>query len=168
MKSLGAAALIAVTAIAACSASAIAVQHPPDEESAVPRADLHTIAGDGDWVLARRTPAAIVSRAGLYDATRDTLIEATDGTVRETPIAEGASIIVVRPANMTVGERRDALARARSRLGLVSNDDGAAFVAWASQTAARSGAGPAVTPEDLMKYGEVVFIGIVKQVQAAR
>lgn len=168
MKSLGVAAVIAVTALAACAATAISVQHPTDEEPAIQRVDLHTVAGDGDWVLARRTSAAPVSRAGLYDATRDALIEATDGTVREMPIADGAAIIVVRPANMTAVDRRDALARARSRIGATSPDDGAAFVAWASQTAARSGSGPAITFEDLMKYGEVVFIGVVEQVQAAR
>jgi len=102
------------------------------------------------------------------------VIEAVASGVREIPIeqfvARNHLILVVRPANMTASDGREAVGRARSKVGAPFDGAGmfgfddpdryycSELVYWASQTAARTGSQErVVTPADLMKYGEVIY-----------
>lgn len=147
--------------------------------------EIHGVARDGDWLLTRSyyalgdaiaklTPGLDLSHASVYDATRDTVIEAVGDGVREIPLAELIArnhyVVVVRPAKMTAAEQRAALDRARTQLGaafdktgLFGFDDPSAFycselVWWASDMERRSGVRERViSPADLMKYGQVIY-----------
>lgn len=147
--------------------------------------EIHGVARDGDWVLTRSyyaladaivklSPGEELSHASIYDAKRDTVIEAVGSGVREIPLSELLArnhyVIVVRPTGMTAADQEQALARARSQVGVAFDkagmfgiDDPASFycselVYWASQTAARSGRTErVVTPADLMSYGHVIY-----------
>ena len=67
------------------------------------------------------TPGESLSHASIYNAQAGTVIEAVSGGVREIPLAQLVDrnhyVIVVRPSNMSVADQRDALARARSKVG---------------------------------------------------
>lgn len=188
--------LLAVAAVAATTAAAcgeprsLLVERPADERvdravTALWTHEIHRVARDGDWLLTRSyyalgdaiaiaTRGEDLSHASIYDAQRDTVIEAVGSGVREIPLAELIArnhyVVVVRPAHMTATDQVHALARARSKVGtpfdkagLFGLDDPAKFycselVWWASQTEARSGHSKrVVTPADLLQYGEVIY-----------
>jgi uncharacterized protein YycO len=147
--------------------------------------EIGKVARDGDWILSRAyflTSDAItlatrgedLSHASMYDASRGTVVEAVSSGIREIPLAEFVErnhyLVVVRPANMSATDQREALDRARSKLGGkfdvtgmfgIDHEDTfycSELVYWASQTEARSGTRETVvTPSDLMKYGEVIY-----------
>ena len=179
-----------VALLAGCSAPSVLVKRPADPAldsawTARWATEIRRVARDGDWILTRSyyavgdlialtPPGEDLSHASIYDARRDTVIEAVGSGVREITLvallARNHHVIVVRPANMTAVEEAAALARARSQLGVAFDswgmfgfDDPETFycselVFWASQTEARSGRRErVVTPADLMKYGEVIY-----------
>jgi uncharacterized protein YycO len=147
--------------------------------------EIHSVAQDGDWILTRSyfmvadgisvmTSGEDLSHASIYDAQKDTIIEAVGDGVREIPLSELVQrnhyVIVVRPSNMTAAERRHAVERARSRIGTPFDTLGmfginskdkvycSELVWWASQGELRTGEHHTViTPSDLMQYGEVVY-----------
>jgi hypothetical protein len=117
--------------------------------------EIRDVARDGDWILSRED----LSRAAMYDARRDSVIESLSG-VRETPLvvllARDRHVIVVRPSKMTAEDEAVALGRARGRLG--ASLTGSDLVYWASQTEARNGpAEHPLAPADLMQYGEIIY-----------
>ena len=147
--------------------------------------EIHGVAQDGDWILSRSyymiadaisktTGGVDLSHASIYDAKRDTIIEAVGNGVREIPLADLVQrnhyVIVVRPSNMTAAERARSVERARSRIGtpfdkagLFGLDDPnklycSELVWWAAQGELRTGEHHRViTPVELMQYGEVVY-----------
>jgi len=186
------AAIVALAALqGACTSTKSVMIHRPTDttaDAAVTRLwtrELASIARDGDWLLSRSyyavgdviaiaTPGEDLSHASIYDARKQTVVESIGSGVREIPLAEFLDrnhyVIVVRPSNMTAADQRQALARARTKVGAAFDiggmfglDDPEAFycselVYWASQTEARSGRQETVvTPSDLMKYGEVIY-----------
>lgn len=186
---------VAVAAVApllgACTSTKSVMVHRPSDataDAAVTQLwtrELASVARDGDWILSRSyyaigdviavaTPGEDLSHASIYDARKQTVVESIGSGVREIPLAEFLArnhyVIVVRPANMTAADQRQALVRARSKVGapfdirgMFGFDNPEAFycselVYWASQTAARTGDQETViTPSDLMKYGEVIY-----------
>jgi len=182
--------LVAISALSACSMKSQMVHRPTDAGvdaaiSAMWVADIRRTARDGDWLLSRAyyatsdlivlgTRGEALSHGSIYDASRGTVIEAVASGVREIPIeqfvARNHLILVVRPANMTASDGREAVGRARSKVGAPFDGAGmfgfddpdryycSELVYWASQTAARTGSQErVVTPADLMKYGEVIY-----------
>lgn len=184
--------LVATAALATgCTGSRSLLVSPPDDarlDRAVTAMWTHQIQGvarDGDWlltrsyyalgdVIAKLTPGVDLSHASIYDAARDTVIEAVGDGVREIPLSELIArnhyVLVVRPAHMTAAEQRASLERARGQLGaafdktgMLGFDDPAKFycselVWWASEMEQRSGERERiVTPVDLLKYGEVIY-----------
>lgn len=147
--------------------------------------EIHQVAQDGDWILtrsyfliadtiAKATPGVDLSHASIYDAKRDTIIEAVNDGVREIPLAElvrrNHYVIVVRPTGMTAAQRARSVERARSRIGTPFDKAGlfglndkdklycSELVWWASQGELRTGDHQTViTPVELMQYGEVVY-----------
>lgn len=147
--------------------------------------EIHKVAKDGDWILTRSyyavadmislaTSGEDLSHASIYDAKRDTVIEAVGGGVREIPLSQLVQrnhyVIVVRPSGMTDAERERSVERARSRIGTPFDTRGmlgwddpdkvycSELVWWAAQGEQRSGDHHRViTPGDLMDYGEVVY-----------
>lgn len=147
--------------------------------------EIHSVAQDGDWILTRSyfmvadgisvmTSGEDLSHASIYDAQKDTIIEAVGDGVREIPLSEliqrNHYVIVVRPSGMTAAERRHAVERARSRIGTPFDTLGmfgfnskdkvycSELVWWASQGELRTGVHHTViTPSELMEYGEVVY-----------
>ena len=147
--------------------------------------EIHGVAQDGDWILSRSyymiadaisktTGGVDLSHASIYDAKRDTIIEAVGNGVREIPLADLVQrnhyVIVVRPSNMTAEDRRRSLERARSRIGTPYDAQGlfglddksklycSELVWWAAQGELRTGEHHRViTPVELMQYGEVVY-----------
>jgi uncharacterized protein YycO len=175
---------------AGCSRPSAMVKRPVDTRldakvTAMWTDDIARVARDGDWILSRAyflTSDAItigtrgedLSHASIYDAEHGTIVEAVSSGIREIPLSELVArnhyIVVVRPANMTAADQRDALGRARGKLGGTFDVTGmfgidhedkfycSELVYWASQTEARSGTRETVvTPSDLMKYGEVIY-----------
>jgi uncharacterized protein YycO len=175
---------------AGCSRPSVMVKRPADTQAdakvtAMWTGEIAKIARDGDWVLSRAyfltsdaitigTTGEDLSHASMYDAEHGTIVEAVGSGIREIPLSEFVErnhyIVVVRPANMTAIDQRDALARARGKLGGkfdvtgmfgIDHEDTfycSELVYWASQTEARSGTRETVvTPSDLMKYGEVIY-----------
>jgi hypothetical protein len=182
--------LVATVATACSEPKSLLVERPVDQAvdtavTALWAHEVHGVARDGDWLLTRSyyaladaiaiaTPGEDLSHASIYDATRDTVIEAVASGVREIPLSELLArnhyVIVVRPSGMSAADQTAALARARSQVGTAFDkagmfgiDDPETFycselVWWASETEARSGRTEAViTPADLMKYGEVIY-----------
>lgn len=147
--------------------------------------EIHQVAQDGDWILTRSyfmiadaiskaTPGIDLSHASIYDAKRDTIIEAVNDGVREIPLAElvrrNHYVIVVRPHGMTAAQRARSVERARSRIGtpfdkagLFGFDDRnklycSELVWWASQGELRTGDHHTViAPSELLQYGEIVY-----------
>ncbi len=157
-----------------CEAVAKAIK-PSDDAETGAAGDFGARAAQslGD-AIAKLTPGEDLSHASIYDAKRDTVIEAVGSGVREISLAELISrnhyVIVVRPTGMTAADQQRALARARTKVGtafdkagLFGLGDDAKFycselVWWASETEARSGETERViTPADLMKYGSVIY-----------
>jgi hypothetical protein len=182
--------LLALAAVSACAAKSPLIHRPTDAGvdaaiSAMWTAEIRRAARDGDWLLSRAyyatsdlivlgTRGEALSHGSIYDASRDTVIEAVGSGVREIPLAKFVErnhlVLVVRPSNMTAADGKQAVARARTKLGVPFDatgmfgfDDPDRFyctelVYWASQTAARTGSQERiVTPADLMKYGEVIY-----------
>ena len=182
-------ALLLVVA-AGCSRPSVLVQRPADTQvdaavTAMWTDEIGKVGRDGDWILSRAyyltsgmitvgTGGEDLSHASMYDAEKGTVIEAVSAGIREIPLAEFIErnhyVVLVRPANMSAGDQREALDRARGKLG-EKFDVGGMFgidhqdrfycselVYWASQTESRSGTREiVVTPSDLMKYGEVIY-----------
>ncbi|MBA3395802.1 MAG: hypothetical protein H0T89_24370 [Deltaproteobacteria bacterium] len=191
MARLSLGALLIVTSLAGCTSTKSVMVHRPTDttaDAAITRMWAHEIEGvarDGDWLLSRSyyavgdlialtTPGEDLSHASIYDARRRTVVESIGSGVREIPIADFLArnhyVIVLRPSNMTAIDQRQALLRARAKVGAAFDiggmfgvDNPQAFycselVYWASQTEARSGRSEiVVTPSDLMKYGEVIY-----------
>jgi hypothetical protein len=182
--------LVAITTLSACAAKSQLIHRPADTgiDAAISdlwAAEIRRTARDGDWLLSRAyyatsdlivlgTRGESLSHGSIYDASRGTVIESIASGVREIPleqfVARNHIVIVVRPSNMTAADGREAIARARTKLGapfdgagMFGFDDPDRFycselVYWASQTAARTGTDElVVTPSDLMKYGEVIY-----------
>lgn len=183
-------ALLFVTCAMACSRPSEMVKRPADAQvdTAVTKMwsqEIAKTARDGDWILTRSyvlvgdaismaVPGESLSHASIYDAKTGTVIEAVSEGIREIPLAKLVGrnhyVIVVRPANMTVADQTEAVARARTKLGGKFDISGmfgfdhedayycSELVYWASQTEARSGRRERIiTPSDLMKYGEVIY-----------
>jgi len=183
-------ALVTIAALSACSAKSVVVHRPTNQaaDSAVTTLwedDIRRVARDGDWILSRSyylvgdvisaaSPGEDLSHASIYDARTGTVIEAIGDGVREIPLHQlldrNHYVIVVRPANMSADDEREAVGRARTKVGRPFDIGGmfginspdefycSELVYWASQTAARNGAHErVVTPADLMKYGEVIY-----------
>lgn len=190
MKRLLALMIVAAAVTACAEPRSFIVARPEDKRvdaavTAMWAHEIYGIARDGDWVLTRSyyalgdaialaTPGEDLSHASIYDASRDTVIEAVGSGVREIPlatlIARNHYVIVVRPSGMSAADQRGALRRARAKVGVAFDtagmfgfDDPDTFycselVWWASQTEARSGHRKLViTPSDLMSYGEVIY-----------
>jgi hypothetical protein len=147
--------------------------------------EIHSVAQDGDWIVSRSyflladgitlaSSGEPLSHASIYDAKRDTIIESVGSGVREIPLSELVQrnhyLIVIRPTGMTPAQRRHSVERARSRMGTpfdvrgmfgVDNKDAlycSELVWWAAQGEQRTGVHyRVVTPNDLMKHGEVVY-----------
>ena len=148
--------------------------------------EIHGVAQDGDWILTRSyfaladvistvAPGEDLSHASIYDAKRDTVIEAVGSGVREISLKELVNrnhyVIVVRPSGMTAAERARSVERARSRLGAEFDKMGmlgihdseekvycSELVWWAAQGEMRTGdKHRVITPAELMEYGEVVY-----------
>lgn len=147
--------------------------------------EIHNVAQDGDWILTRSyymvadgisvmTRGEDLSHASIYDAQKDTIIEAVGDGVREIPLSEliqrNHYVIVVRPRAMSAAERRHSVNRARSRIGTPFDTAGlfgidqkdavycSELVWWAAQGELRTGdEHTVITPSELMKYGEVVY-----------
>jgi hypothetical protein len=182
--------LVAISTLSACAARSQMVHRPADASidaaiSAMWVDEIRRTARDGDWLLSRAyaatsdlivlgTRGEALSHGAIFDAARGTVIESIASGVREIPleqfVARNHLVLVVRPAHMTADDGREAVARARTRVGapfdaagMFGLDDPDRFycselVYWASQTAARTGSHErVVTPSDLMKYGEVIY-----------
>ena len=189
-RSLPLSLLAALCALSACAARSQMVQRPTDTSvddaiTAMWVDEIRHTARDGDWLLSRAyaltsdlivlgTRGQDLSHGSIYDASRGTVIESIASGVREIPleqyVARNHLVLIVRPAHMTADDGREAVARARTKVGapfdatgMFGVDDPDRFycselVYWASQTAARTGSHErVVTPSDLMKYGEVIF-----------
>ena len=187
---LFAVAVAAATATGCHEPRSVLVHRPEDKAvdtavTALWAHEVHAVARDGDWILTRSyyalgdaiaklTPGEDLSHASIYDAQRDTVVEAVGSGVREISLSELISrnhyVIVVRPTNMTATDQQHALTRARSKVGTAFdkaglfgiNDDEKFYcselVWWASDGEARTGERERViTPADLMKYGEVIY-----------
>lgn len=183
-------AVTALSALSGCAAKSPLIHRPEDTGvdtaiTAMWAAEIRRTARDGDWLLTRAyyatsdlivlgTSGESLSHGSMFDASRDTVIEAVGSGVREIPLEQFISrnhlVLVVRPSNMTAADGRAAVARARTKLGLPFDGTGmfgfddpdrfycTELVYWASQTAARTGSHErVVTPADLMKYGEVIY-----------
>lgn len=144
--------------------------------------DIRRIARDGDWILSRsysKVADAIVgvtkgedfSHAVLYDAKRDTVIEAIRPVVREVPLeaflARNRHVVVIRPADQNAAQGRLAIDRARTVIGASYDYTGliglgtdsrfycSELLAWASQVPDPS---RVVTPAELWDLGELVYL----------
>jgi hypothetical protein len=181
----------AVCSTVGCSEPKSFLVHRPEQPkvdaavTAMWTREVHQAAQDGDWILSRSyyavadaisiaTPGEDLSHASIYDARRDTVIEAIGAGVREIPLSQlierNHYVIVVRPSGLTANERRQSVERARTQIGvefdvggLIGLDDPDKFycselVYWAAQMEARTGDHHVVVaPSDLMKYGEVIY-----------
>jgi len=186
-----AALLVAVTsALAACSHQSVQVERPTNQaaDTAVTKLwtnDVARVARDGDWILTRSyslnadgitvaTTGEDLSHASMYSARTTTIIESIGSGVREIPLdqllARNHYVMVVRPHKMSAEDQREAVDRARSRIGAAYDASGlvgidhedrfycSELVYWASQTEARSGRHETViTPAELVTYGEVIY-----------
>jgi len=191
MKRLVLAALALAFAATGCSEPhSILVKRPENKDvdttvTVMWSHEIHGVAQDGDWILSRSyylladgiskaTPGVDLSHASIYDAKRDTVIEAVGSGVREIPLQQLVErnhyLIVVRPSGMTAAERAHSVERARSRLGTEFDELGlfginnpeklycSELVWWAAQGELRTGDHHRViTPADLMDYGQVVY-----------
>ena len=146
--------------------------------------ELHGKLEDGDIVLRRGyavlsdmitlvTPGMQMSHAALYDATKDVVIEAVDGGVREHPLegyVRGSHRLVVVRAKASKEEKRAAVVQARGAigtgfdyLGFVGVDDPERFycselVAWAYHAKERGlKTNDVIAPGELLMLGDVVY-----------
>ena len=191
MKSLVVlAALIAATAAGCAEPHSVMVKRPtdPQVDKAVTQMwshEIHDVAKDGDWIVSRSyflvadgisiaSSGEALSHASIYDAKRDTVIEAVGSGVREIPLEKLVErnhyLIVIHPSGMTEQQRRRSVERARSRIGTPFDVTGmfgfdskdkvycSELVWWASQGELRTGQHyTVVSPSDLMDHGEVVY-----------
>jgi len=121
-----------------CSEPASVMVHRPGDaraDAAVTvlwAGEIHDVARDGDWILSRSyyamadvisstTPSEPFSHASIYDHEHDTVIESVGSGVREIPLSQLVDrnhyLIVVRPSGVTAAQQKQALARARGKLG---------------------------------------------------
>jgi hypothetical protein len=182
---------VAISILSGCAARSRLIHRPDDAAvdqaiTALWTAEIRRTARDGDWLLSRAyyftsdlivlgTSGEALSHGSIYDASRGTVIESIGSGVREIPLEQFVGrnhlVLVVRPSNMTAADGREAVARARTKVGapfdatgMFGVDDPDRFyctelVYWASQTAARTGSHErVVTPADLMKYGEIIYL----------
>jgi hypothetical protein len=183
--------LVLVVLLVGCAEPRSLLVHRPED----PKADaavtamwnheIHGVARDGDWLLTRSYYAVAdaislatlgegLSHASIYDAHRDTVIEAVGDGVREIPLAQlldrNHYVIVVRPSYLTAENQEAALAFARTQLGtgfdtggMLGFDDPDKFycselVWWASRGEEQTGDHlQVVTPTELMNYGAVIY-----------
>jgi cell wall-associated NlpC family hydrolase len=157
----------------------------PKTDQAVTRMWTHEIEGvarDGDWILTRSyylaadaitlgTGGEGISHASIYDAKRDSVIEAVGSGVREIPLSElierNHYVIVVRPTGMSARAAASAVQKARTQLGtefdkagMLGFDDPEKFycselVWWAS-----FGDAPhprVIEPASLIDHGTVIY-----------
>ena len=191
MKRLAVIAVALVVAATGCAEPKSVLVKRPESKSvdvavtAMWSHEIHNVAQDGDWILTRSyymiadaisktTDGVDLSHASIYDAKRDTIIEAVGGGVREIPLADLVQrnhyLIVVRPSGMTAAQRARSVERARSRIGTEFDKAGlfgfdnpeklycSELVWWASQGELRTGdEHRVITPSELMQYGEVVY-----------
>jgi hypothetical protein len=184
-------AAVVVTSLSGCAEPhSIMVKRPenPQVDAAVTTMwshEIHDVAKDGDWILSRSyylvadgisviAPGEPLSHASIYDAKRDTVIEAVGSGVREIPLSQLVQrnhyLIVVHPSGMTDDERRHAVERARTRIGTPFDTTGmlgfnskdklycSELVWWAAQGELRYGDHHTIiTPAGLMNYGAVVY-----------
>ncbi len=171
----------------ACMTSSLAAKKP--EGKTLNRAmtqmwtrDVKRVARSGDWILSRSystvgdaivtaTSGEDFSHAVIYDAQRNTVIEAIRPSVHEVPLEQfldrNRYVVVIRPENQTAAQGRLALQRARSALGasfdytgMLGIDNSSRFycselVAWASQVAESS---TVITPAELWDLGQLLYL----------
>jgi hypothetical protein len=174
---------------AGCNAYSVMVHRPPDHavDDAISRRwarEIRAVARTGDWILSRSyylvadgialgTGGVALSHASIYDAETDTVIEAVETGIREIPLEKllerNHYAIVVRPAELTDAEQREAIALARAQVG--GEFDGAGMfgmndrdtfycselVWWAVGGDQRFGEQSVITPSEMLDYGEVVY-----------
>ncbi len=191
MKRLALIAVALVVAATGChEPKSVLVKRPESKDvdvavTAMWSHEIHNVAQDGDWILTRSyymiadaisktTSGVDLSHASIYDAKRDTIIEAVGGGVREIKLADLVQrnhyVIVLRPSGMTPEQRRRSVERARSRIGTEFDKAGlfgfdnpdklycSELVWWAAQGELRYGDHHRViAPVELMQYGEVVY-----------
>jgi len=191
MKRLALIAVALVVAATGCHEPHSVLVHRPEVKSvdtavtAMWSHEIHNVAQDGDWIVSRSyfmladvisktTGGVDLSHASIYDAKRDTVIEAVGSGVREIPLSELVQrnhyLIVIRPSNMTAAQRAHSVERARGRIGTEFDKAGlfgfdnpeklycSELVWWAAQGELRTGEHHRViTPSELMEYGEVVY-----------
>jgi uncharacterized protein YycO len=191
MKRLALIAVALVVAAAGChEPKSVLVKRPESKDvdvavTAMWSHEIHNVAQDGDWILTRSyymiadaisktTSGVDLSHASIYDAKRDTIIEAVGGGVREIKLADLVQrnhyVIVLRPSGMTAEQRARSVERARSRIGTEFDKAGlfgfdnpdklycSELVWWAAQGELRYGDHHRViAPVELMEYGEVVY-----------
>jgi hypothetical protein len=191
MKRLALIAVALVVAATGChEPHSVLVKRPENKDvdaavTAMWSHEIHGVAQDGDWILtrsyflladgiAKSTSGVDLSHASIYDAKRDTVIEAVGDGVREIPLSQLVQrnhyVIVVRPSAMTAPERAHSVERARTRIGTEFDKAGlfgfdskdklycSELVWWAAQGELRTGEHHRViTPSELMEYGEVVY-----------
>lgn len=193
MSKLPATLLLLCTLFAsACGGGSLVISKPKNAQvnSAVTdlwARDIRRVARSGDWILTRSysiTGDAVVgvtlgesfSHAVVYDAERDTIIEAINPVVREVSLeallARNRYAVVVRPIGISEQKRHDTLARARSVIGrdfdyfgMIGLDDESSFycselAAWASQIPNQP---LIVTPADLYERGELIYISGMRE-----
>ena len=179
--------LAVATFLAACGGGSLVHKKPEGDNlnqamTELWARDIRRVAKSGDWILTRSysvTGDAIVgvtlgesfSHAALYDAERDTVVEAIRPVVREVPLQSlldrNRYAVVVRPLGLSAQQRRDTIPRARAAIGanfdysgMLGIDDESRFycselVSWASQM---PDAPIIVTPADLYERAEVVYL----------
>lgn len=124
--------------LSACSEPASVMVHRPGDaraDAAVTTlwaGEIHDVARDGDWILSRSYYAMAdviatastreaLSHASIYDHEHDTVIESVGSGVREIPLAQLVDrnhyVMVLRPTGLSAVQQKQALARAREKLG---------------------------------------------------
>lgn len=146
--------------------------------------ELRRYARDGDWVLSRSLSSTgdmigwvsigeNFSHASMIDVTHGTIIEAITPVVREIPIEvlvhRNWYLVVVRPSHMTAEEQAVALEKARAEVGKEFDKWGfvgypeenkwycSELAYWAAGFEEKEGKHVVIFPNELMKYGEVIY-----------
>ena len=145
-------------------------------------AEVAASAKSGDWLLTRSYSfvgdviafgsfRAEISHSSIYDAGRNTVIEAVGGGVREVALrdllARNRVVVVIRPDGFTDAQRRYGLERARSRLGAKYDFGGlvgaqaddrfycSELATWSLDLKPNA---PVITPSSLVEFGTAQYI----------
>ena len=183
-----AALLVALVGASGCDARSVMVHRPGDKQidAAITKRwarEIRRTAHTGDWLLSRSyylvadgiqvATGGVVSHAAIYDAEKDTIVEAVESGIREAPLEvflqKNHYVIVLRPSGTSAADGATAMERARAQVGgqfdgagmLGMNDPDTFYcselVWWATDGDARFGAQVVITPSELLDYGEVMY-----------